>query len=147
MNPVKGEVSFVADERTYTLKFSIDAICALEAETSKGIIALTTDLQNPEKMTITVARQILWAGLREHHPDITLKEAGELIPLAGGLSAIMALTAQAMSSAFPRSKEPGSRPQKAGSPKNGIGPRSTVAGAGSDGKTSPSGERHHAKSS
>lgn len=141
-NPHKGEVAFEANGERYVLQFSIDAICALEAETGKGIIGLVAEFQDPDKMSVTLARQILWAGLREHHPELSVKEAGELIPAAGGIAELIKLFGEAFSASFPQPKANGSRPQKAGSPRNGIGPHSTVTGAVSGGTTNPSGEKH-----
>jgi hypothetical protein len=145
MNAHKGEVPFEANGQHYTLRFSIDAICALEEGTKRGIIALTSDMQNPDKMSITLARQFLWAGLQEKHPDLTVKEAGELIPAAGGLLAVIALLREGLSAAFPKSKDESPRPQKAGSSKNGIGPHSTAAGAASGEMKNRSGVEHPAK--
>lgn len=145
-NPHKGEVGFDVNGERYLLRFSIDAICALEEETKRGIVALVSDLQNPEKMSITLARQVLWAGLQENHPGLTVKEAGELIPAAGGLAAVVGMFGEAFSAAFPQAKDDSARPRKAGSPKNGIGPHSAVRGVRSDATTKPSGERPPAKS-
>lgn len=142
INPHKGEVAFEANGQRYVLQFSIDAVCTLEGETGKGFVALVEELeQNP---SLTLMRQLLWAGLLERHPDITLKEAGELIPAAGGLVGAMDLFNKAFTAAF---EKPGDkpRPRKAGSPKNGIGPHSTATGAASSVTTNPSGERHPAK--
>ena len=146
-NAHKGEVAFEAEGQRYVLRFSIDAICQLEAETSKGIVALISELQDRDKMSITLARQMLWAGLREHHPDITVKDAGELIPAAGGMSALLTLFSKAFASSFPSLENKSTRPRQAGNPRNGIGPHSIDSGAASGATTKASGERHRGKSS
>lgn len=126
INPHKGEVSFEADGQRFVLQYSIDAVCTLEGETGKGFVALVEELeQNP---SLTLMRQMLWAGLLERHPDITLKEAGELIPAAGGLVGAMVLFNKAFQVAFPAPDDK-PRPRKAGSPKNGTGPQSIKHGA------------------
>lgn len=142
INPHKGEVSFESKGQRYVLQYSIDAICTLEGETGKGIIALAGELEKSPSMTLM--RQLIWAGLLEHHPEMTLKEAGELILAAGGLVGAMRLFNQAFAVAFEQDEKP--RPRKAGSPRNGTGPHSTATGAASSATTSPSGERRHAKS-
>lgn len=147
MNPHKGEVAFDAGGKQYVLRFSIDAICALEAEAGKGILAIVNELQNTEKMSLSLARQILWAGLQENHPELTPKEAGELIPEAGGMSKVYELFGEAFQSSFPQLKGGSAHPRKAGSLKNGIGPHSSVRGAGSTATTKASGEKHQGKSS
>jgi hypothetical protein len=143
INPHKGEISFESNGQRYVLQYSIDAICTLEGETGKGIVALATELEKSPSMTLM--RQLIWAGLLEHHPDMTLKEAGELILAAGGLVGAMSLFNKAFAGAFEKQDEK-PRPRKAGSPKNGIGPHSTATGAASSAMTSPSGERRPAKS-
>lgn len=111
-NKERGEMSFVAGDVTYTLAFSIDAICHMEEATGKGVIALTREFADPSKISVSVARAALWAGLRENHPGITLQQAGELIPAAGGLAVIMEHVAAAITAAFPR-PDGKSRPRKA----------------------------------
>lgn len=145
-NPHKGEVAFDADGKRYVLRYSIDAICQLEAETGKGIVALISDLESPERMSVTLARQVLWAGLTEHHPNITVKDAGELIAAAGGLVRIVSLFGEAFAAAFPQ-PEGKQNPRKAGSPKaSGTGPRSTASGRASGVIPTTSGDAPHANS-
>jgi hypothetical protein len=141
-NPHKGEVSFDANGAAYTLRYSINAICELENETGKGIVALMTELEDPTRMSMTLARQIMWAGLREHHPDITVKAAGELISAAGGLMRFVQVlnTAFAESFGIADGKE---NPPKAGSP-NGTGPRSTGPGRASGDRPTTSGKERRA---
>jgi hypothetical protein len=144
-NPHKGEIAFEAEGRSYVLRFSIDAICQLEAETNRGIVSLIGELQDPEKMSLTMVRRILWAGLQEHQPDLSLKDAGELIPAAGGMANLLVMFGKAFSASFPALKEDGPRPRKAGGPRNGIGPHSTGSGAALVETTKASGARHHGK--
>lgn len=140
-NPHKGEVAFEADGKRYILQFSIDALCNLEAEAGKGIVALISDINDPMTMSLTRLRQMLWAGLLQHQPDTTIEGAGELIPKAGGLLALREKIAEAFAAAFPdASKETKARPRKAGNPKNGIGPHSTAHGVASDMSQSTSGD-------
>lgn len=101
---VKGDVPFKVGETEYTLRFSIDAICALEDAAGKGFIALTADMQNVERMSMGLVRKVLWAGLREHHPDITLKQAGDLIIPAGGMQKVLGYIEVAFVAAFPEAK-------------------------------------------
>ena len=113
-NKQRGEVSFKAGDDNYTLRYSINALCVMEGEVGKGFAAIAGDLSNPDKISFTLARAVLWAGLKEHHSDITIEEAGELIPAAGGLTAIMFVISEALTHAFPdnEKKTNASRPQK-----------------------------------
>lgn len=105
-NPHKGEVAFEAGGKSYTLRYSIDAICALEEATGKGIVALSTELSAAGTISMGLLRQVVWAGLREQHPDVDLKCAGELIVDAGGLTKMIEYVGSALSRAFPQPEEP-----------------------------------------
>jgi hypothetical protein len=104
-NPLKGEVELVAGDKSYVLKFSVDAICSLEERLDKGFPAIAVDLQQPHKLTISLVRQLLHASLNEAHPEITLKEAGELIIPAGGMVVVLDKVSAAISAAFPAPAE------------------------------------------
>ena len=127
-NPHKGEVAFEAGDATYTLRFSIDALCSLEEITGKGIIALSNELSDADRLSVTLLRQVLWAGLQEHHKGMDLKAAGELIAAGGGVVAMVGIIARAFEATFPETEAGGAaRPPIAG--QNGTGPRSSVRGA------------------
>lgn len=115
-NPHKGEVLLIAGEEQYTLRFSIDAICGLEAAAGKGLPALLGELSNPETMSVKLLRQVLHAALAEHHPKLTLKEAGDLVVLAGGFMKVFECVADSIAAAFPEvreaAKENAARPPK-----------------------------------
>lgn len=112
-NPHKGDVEFKVDETTYTLRYSIDAICHLEDATGKTLLELAEDLKDFKSIRMSLVRKILHAGLREHHPDLTEVEAGELIVGAGGSVVIMTKFNEAMTSAFPKQEASGTpRPPK-----------------------------------
>jgi len=104
-NSLKGEVDLIAGDRTYVLRFSIDAICALEERLGKGFPAIAAEMQDPAKLTLGMARHLLHASLREHQPDITVKEAGELIVPAGGMIAVLEKVSAAINAAFQTTTE------------------------------------------
>lgn len=122
-NPVKGEVGFEVDDKTYTLLLDINALCIVEERL--GIKSIT-ELEFGEGMSIRTIRSIFWAGLQEHHPDLTEKEAGRLMT---GLGATVAAAhvMDAVRLAFPESK---GRPQAAAAgTQAGTGKGSTPSGA------------------
>jgi hypothetical protein len=100
-NPLKGEVEFEADGKTYTLRYSADAICNLEEKAGRGFPVIAGELMDPDTTSLRLVRMAIWAGLREHHPDITLQQAGELILAAGGMKTMMERFDQALRLAFP----------------------------------------------
>lgn len=108
-NPHKGDVELKAGDATYVLRYSIDAICSLESELDKGFPAIAAEMGDPGKMRLSVVRQVLFAGLRENHPDITLKQAGELIVTAGGAIVVLGKIAEAFGAAFPEAEASGTK--------------------------------------
>lgn len=100
-NPHHGAVEFEAQGKRYTLRFSVDAICHLEAATGRTFPAIAVDMGSPGKVSMTLLRQLLHAGLSEHHPELDLKAAGELLIAAGGLVGAMQKIEAAIALAFP----------------------------------------------
>jgi hypothetical protein len=130
-NPVRGQVPLLLGGLAFTLEFTIDAICALEAETGETAQELFRSIQS--NTSLGFLRKLMWAALLEHHPGYTLKAAGELLRLPGGQHAAAALV-QAFVSAWPDPEEAAegeARPRKrrkAAAP-DGTGPSSTSSGA------------------
>ena len=127
-NPHRGEVKLKAGEKAYTLRFSIDAICQLEEATGKNLVALMTEMSDAKRMSISAVRQLLHAALHEHHPEVSLIEAGELMMAAGGLLTSLAIVTDAMQAAFPEASgtpDPRNRAaRRAAKSKAGTGPAS-----------------------
>lgn len=100
-NPARGEVALRAAETDYTIKFSTNAICEVEDRLDKG---LNTIIANMER--VTTVRALLWAGLRAHHPDMTLAGAGEIIDRVG-MAPVTEAIGKALTAAFPsQSQDP-----------------------------------------
>lgn len=78
-NPVKGEVSFEANEKVYKMRFSANALCELEDQVGMGINAIATQLADPNNLRLKTVRAVFWASLLDYHPDITLRQAGDLV--------------------------------------------------------------------
>lgn len=115
-NSFKGEVSFEVDGKTYTLRYSTDALVQLEDKLDRGIVDISAEMmtwgKTPSKMRLGLIRAVLWAGLQDHHPDIDIKAAGELITKAGGLAAIANLVGEGMALAFPSPETKDARPPR-----------------------------------
>ena len=110
-NKFKGDVSFDAGEKTYTMRFSANALCEIEDALGMGVNAVATQLANPESMRLKMVRVVFWAGLRDHHPEITLHQAGEIITDVS-LTKSMALVSQSFQLAFQDNSK--AHPQKPG---------------------------------
>lgn len=111
-NQDRGEVSFDAAGETWTLHFSVDAICHVEDAVGRSFTAIAIDMQNkPDSVGMKTVRALMWGGLRDRHPDITLVAAGELIPHIGGMVGAIEKIGEAFKRAFPETK--GTRPPQA----------------------------------
>lgn len=130
-NPHKGEVELKAGDETYILRYSIDAICALEKRMGKSFPVIAGDMNDPEKFTVGLVREVLYAGLEENHPELSLKDAGELIIAAGGLVGVMQVVSEGFAAAFPKTEASGTpRPtNRADRRRVGSGKNSTKDGS------------------
>ena len=127
-----GGVSFDAKGQSYTLRYSVDAICALEdACGGKGIVAISQVLQDATKISMTLMRKVMWAGLRDHHPSVDIKSAGDLIQAVGGLMPAVDIIGRAFQAAFPDPQKAGDQesPQVPAQTQDGIGSASTELGS------------------
>jgi hypothetical protein len=100
-NRLKGEVTVEADGTTYTLVYSVNALCELEDKLGESVADIGS-LAAKGKRFSTI-RTVFWAGLQDHHPDVDLKEAGRIIT-AMGIEKADAAVAEAFGLAFPEVK-------------------------------------------
>lgn len=103
-NPHKGDVELKAGDETYILRYSIDAICSLESRLDKGFPQIAAEMSRADTMRLSVVREVLWAGMLEHQPEITIKQAGELIVSAGGAVVVLGKVNEAFAAAFPEAE-------------------------------------------
>lgn len=102
-NKARGEVDLAVGGRSFTLRLSINAICELETELEKrGLDSnYLTFFTKARQGRLNAARLLLWACLRDHHPSVTVSEAGELIEELGELATVWDALADAMSAQTP----------------------------------------------
>ena len=96
-NPERGEVRVTVDGTDYILKFSTNALIALETEVGERAFPflkrIGTDIRDPSTidanntqlvsdMGIGDLRVITWAGLQDHHPRLSVADVGDLIDQA-----------------------------------------------------------------
>jgi hypothetical protein len=74
-NKSRGELKLPGTE--YTIRYTINSLCELESAANVSIPELLEKLQN--RPTLSVIRTLLWGGLRYHHPNVTLDDAGDLM--------------------------------------------------------------------
>ena len=80
-NPERSEVAVTIDGTDYLLKFSTNAIVALETETGERAIPFMKRFADQD-VGMADVRVIVWAGLLDHQPDTTLEAAGAVIDAA-----------------------------------------------------------------
>lgn len=109
--PVDGIVSFEAEARTWRLNFGVNALCRLEVavEDDEEVQRLIggADAAPPKLHTVRAA---FWAGLQDHHADLTHEDAGNLMDRIGLVRA-GSLVAQALIAAMPAA-DPNANPRK-----------------------------------
>lgn len=105
MSKMMGARTFQAGDETYTLQFSVNGLCALEDATGMGIMEFIERFQpdhsGQSQVTMQAARTLFWAGLQQHHPDLSLQQVGDLMDRAGGFEAAINLVTEAFESGMP----------------------------------------------
>lgn len=112
-NRERGEVSFEASGKTWTMKFDTNAMCEIEDLTGKGIAEVGRLLGNEKTASMTLMRAVFCGALQAHHEGTSLRDAGSLIDEIGAPQAGK-LIGDAFQAAFPKAaKEGAARPPKA----------------------------------
>jgi len=90
-NRERGEVMLEVGGQTYVLALTTNAMCELEDQlsTPEQTVTFLDVLQQVSRRSVRAVRALTWAALREHHPTMNVKDAGNLIQAAGGLIAFM----------------------------------------------------------
>ena len=100
-NPQRGEHSVTVGETTYTLRFTLNALCEVEEAAGVSVEALLGRVSNGNLRDV---RLLVWGALRDAHPELTLTEAGTVlgaVMAADGMEAAEALIVTAIEEAFP----------------------------------------------
>lgn len=117
-NPHRGEVAFEVDGKNYNLRYSANAICEMEDALKMSVNSIVKKMQDPDGMSIGIARTIFWAGLTDRHPDIDVKAAGALID-GLGISGATEMIGKAFTLAFGEGGKAGTKDARP--PRNGTG--------------------------
>lgn len=117
-NPLRGEASFEADGRTYRLHYTWNVAAEFEEVAGRPLSDALLDVAR-EKLSAKSLRAMLWAGLQEHHPEVTLKEAGRLIDRMGRREA-QRVMGVALRYFFPELESVGGQPPDPSKPAGGA---------------------------
>ncbi|HEU4986863.1 MAG TPA: GTA-gp10 family protein [Rhizobiaceae bacterium] len=111
-NRHRGEVSFDAAGKTWTMRLSTNALCELEDALGSGVDAIGTSMADPRSAKVKTLRLIMWASLTDHHEGVTVRQAGELIDEIG-LDTAMGLVQKAFAAMQPEAKGRANPPKAA----------------------------------
>ena len=108
-NKVKGKLDFEVDGTSYALHFTANGMCELEDAAGCNAMAFLSrmEVQAAGDLSFGDVRLLFWAGLQEHHPDMTVRDAGALMTELGGIAKAMELTGQAVADSMPKPDDGG----------------------------------------
>lgn len=78
-----GVVTLNVVGETFKLDFSVNALCLLEAEQPDRMEIQQLLDPKGEGPKMATVRAALWAALQDHHPDVSVEDAGRLIDHLG----------------------------------------------------------------
>jgi hypothetical protein len=83
-NRIKGPAQLkLSDGRVLTLEYDFDGLIALEEAAGMKMPDVYAEMKALERSkaapSMRLSRAIIYGALQQHHPEITLKEAGDLI--------------------------------------------------------------------
>lgn len=111
MTNVLGEVPLVVGGKTFTLLFKSYAIAQIETALDMSMYQLAVELEDPTKRRLNTLGVALWAGLQQHHPELTQRDAFDILD-TGGMQVVGTALGTAMQFAFPDGKSGTENPPK-----------------------------------
>lgn len=125
-----GEASFPDGEEVITIAYDINTICTLEGALAMEAPAIAARLG--VDMRVSFLRTLLWGGLQERHPGLTMLDAGRMIHRVG-VGTVREKVDAALIAAFPKAEDADTEADPQGPPTetaaDGTGPSSSPSGA------------------
>lgn len=109
-NPVRGIVDVDAGGKAVRLQFTANAICDFEDREKTGFVEFLAKLDAEGasgKVRLSDMRKLIWAGMIEHQPEATLRDAGAIIDALGGPMKATDVLRSAIAAALPESEDAG----------------------------------------
>lgn len=78
-NKFLGEHKVRVDDKDYTLRLDMNALCIFEDLAKCSAMVAIDDFSKGNLSNIRVLRTLILAALSEYHPDATEKEAGNIL--------------------------------------------------------------------
>lgn len=90
MTNAPRDVVIDVNGKAYTLRLDLNAICTLEdvLSTPEHPVTFREALDLIEQKSLRATRALVWAGLRQHHPTMSIEDAGDLLLEMGGVDGI-----------------------------------------------------------
>lgn len=77
-NPFEGGVSFDFEGKKYTLVLDFNAMAEYEGLAKENAMDVLR-AHDDGTITATQLRALFWSMLLEHHPEVTIREAGRMV--------------------------------------------------------------------
>ncbi len=100
-NRERGAVSVEIGGERYTMRFGINECCDLEDTFDKTIVEIGGLLGGGDNLGMREIRSMFRIAVSEGHPDLTDRQAGEIMQKSGNVTDVVAKIAQAFEAAFP----------------------------------------------
>jgi hypothetical protein len=81
-NPLRGETTFEANGKEYRVRFNWNVAAEYELPAGRPLSVGVQEILDG-KVSARSLRAMLWAGLQENHPEVSLKHAGEMLGAIG----------------------------------------------------------------
>lgn len=109
-NRVKGNVTRRIGDHDYTFELTANAFCELEGETGETTQEFVSRLEEAStsgKLGFRDVRVLFWASLTEHHPELSLRDAGRLMSKIGDMEEQMTFVQEVFEAAMPDTETKG----------------------------------------
>lgn len=90
-NPFRGEASFEAGGKTYTVHYGLNAFCEIEAQLGMPVAEALQTLDDGNARQFRSIRTVLCIGLQRAHPGISEADAAEIATACGLRPALVAM--------------------------------------------------------
>lgn len=103
-NKERGIFDIDVDGKTLKMQFTANALCALEDASGKGAVQFVQGLEKQAEagdLRLASIRLLVWAGLKQHQPKISIEDAGNVIDALGDLGTAMEKISAAFSASMP----------------------------------------------
>lgn len=98
-NAERGEVDLDVGGKTFTLRLGSNALASIEETLGIDLTEIIEQFQSG-RVKLSLLRGVLFGALREHHKDVSLFDAGDILDKVGVATATTAI-GEAFNRAFP----------------------------------------------